>query len=91
MSLTTDEFMELFSNGRRREIMAILLEGEVSAGELGDRIGLSQSATSQHLAKMRAAGVVNTRRDAQMIYYSSDFAPAGKLLNFLAGIEVNHG
>jgi len=39
--------------------------------ELADKVGLSQSALSQHLARFRAARVVTTRREAQTIYYST--------------------
>ena len=42
---------------------------ELSVGELVDRIGLSQSALSQHLAKLRAKGLVATRKSAQTVYY----------------------
>ena len=43
--------------------------GELSVGELVNRIGLSQSALSQHLAKLRAEGLVATRKSAQTVYY----------------------
>ena len=43
--------------------------GELSVGELVDRIGLSQSALSQHLAKLRTEGLVATRKSSQTVYY----------------------
>lgn len=43
--------------------------GEMSVGELVERVGLSQSALSQHLAKLRAEGLVATRKQAQTVYY----------------------
>jgi len=43
--------------------------GELSVGELVDRIDLSQSALSQHLAKLRAEGLVATRKSSQTVYY----------------------
>lgn len=43
--------------------------GEASVGALQDVIGLSQSALSQHLARLRAAGMVATRRESQTIHY----------------------
>lgn len=84
----THEHLELFANRRRAEIIEILLEGEISVGALSRRLDLGQSALSQHLAKMRAAGVVDTRRDRQTIFYSSNFEPARRLLDLL---ESNHG
>ncbi len=43
--------------------------GEMSVGELAERVGLSQSALSQHLGKLRAEGLVATRKQAQTVYY----------------------
>ena len=43
--------------------------GELSVGEMADRIGLSQSALSQHLAKLREEGLVATRKQAQTVHY----------------------
>lgn len=46
--------------------------GEMSVGELAGRVGLSQSALSQHLAKLRAEGLVATRKQAQTVYNRID-------------------
>ena len=43
--------------------------GEASVGALQAQVGLSQSALSQHLARLRAAGMVATRREGQTIHY----------------------
>ena len=61
--------LSTMSNKHRLLILCRLVEGEVHAGALAALSGLSQSALSQHLAKLREAGIVSTRRDAQMIYY----------------------
>ena len=58
------------ANESRLMIMCVLSEGEVSVGELNQRIKLSQSALSQHLAVLREQGLVKTRRESQTIYYS---------------------
>lgn len=58
------------ANDKRVQIIIHLLNGEESVGALADRIGLSQSALSQHLSKLRAQQLVATRRDGQVIYYS---------------------
>ncbi len=62
--------LKALSNERRLMIMCTLYKGEKSVGELEHIIGLSQSALSQHLARLRRDGLVGTRRDAQTIYYS---------------------
>ncbi|MGV3552431.1 ArsR/SmtB family transcription factor [Rhizobium sp.] len=60
------------SNAKRLEILSTLVEDELPVGKLASQVGLSQSALSQHLAKLRSAKLVQTRRDAQTIYYSSN-------------------
>ena len=62
--------LKALSNERRVLVLCALYKGEKSVGELEKIIGISQSALSQHLAKLRKEGYVNTRRDAQTIYYS---------------------
>ncbi|MGD8579695.1 MAG: metalloregulator ArsR/SmtB family transcription factor [Lysobacterales bacterium] len=57
------------ANESRLMIMCVLSEGEISVGHLNQRIKLSQSALSQHLAVLRDQGLVQTRRESQTIYY----------------------
>lgn len=64
------EFLSAIGNGKRLAIMCHLLSGELSVGEIAEKVDLSQSALSQHLAKLRGMGLVETRRERQMIYYS---------------------
>lgn len=65
------KLLKALGNKKRLEVMYILREGEQKVGDL-EKIhpGLSQSALSQHLAVLRSAGIVDTRRQAQAIYYS---------------------
>jgi len=58
------------ANEKRLQILCELSDQELSVGMLAERVDLSQSALSQHLAKLRAMKLVSTRRDAQTIYYS---------------------
>lgn len=64
--------LKALSNACRLRIMCALYEGEKNVGELETVIGLSQSAISQHLARLRQDGLVKTRREAQTIYYSME-------------------
>jgi ArsR family transcriptional regulator, virulence genes transcriptional regulator len=57
--------------------------GELSVGELVDRVGLSQSALSQHLAKLREEGLVDTRKEAQTVFYRVCDPRAEQLLALL--------
>ena len=62
--------LKSISNPARLAILCQLAEGERSVGELERAVGLSQSGISQHLAVLRRAGVVCTRRERQTIRYS---------------------
>lgn len=72
----TAEICAALGNPCRVRILSCLAEGEVRVNDLADIIGVSQSATSQHLSKLREAGLIEFRREAQMIYYrlTSDVA-----------------
>lgn len=73
LKLKSDEAADLLSamsNAKRLLILCNLVAGEMPVGQLAETVGLSQSALSQHLAKLRARKLVSTRRDAQTIYYS---------------------
>ena len=64
------ELLKALGNAHRLVILCELMGGERSVGELVRRVGLSQSALSQHLARLRREELVRTRRAAQTIYYS---------------------
>ena len=66
------EMLKLLSNPKRLAILCHLMDGELSVGELAVLVDLSQSALSQHLAKLRELELVATRRDQQTIFYSLD-------------------
>ena len=79
-------FLALMGNEKRLLIMIHLLDGELSVGVIAEKVALSQSALSQHLAKLRALNLVQTRRDRQMIYYSSKSAAVHELLQMLDSV-----
>lgn len=62
--------LRTLSNESRLLVLCHLTEsGELTVGELVERIGLSQSALSQHLAKLREERLVATRKEAQTVFY----------------------
>ena len=77
------KLMEMLSQPVRLKILCILLDGEQSVLKLADMAGLSQPAMSHHLRKLREAGLVHTRRDAQTIYYSLKGNEVGAVLETL--------
>ncbi len=78
--------LKSLSNEKRLLIVCTLFKGERSVGELEEIVGLSQSALSQHLARLRRDKIVHTRREAQTIYYSLHDAAANKVLECLYSI-----
>ena len=78
--------MKALGHEARLVILCSLAEGERSVGELNELVPLSQSALSQQLARLRREGLVDTRREAQMIYYSLREGPADRIIHLLHDI-----
>lgn len=85
-STAAASLLSAMANPKRLMILCSLVEGEVPVGVLANQVGLSQSALSQHLSKLRAQKLVKTRRDAQTIYYSSTSESVIKMLETLEDI-----
>src|SRR5260221_2427507 len=74
-------------NERRLLVLCLLIEhGELSVGELLQQIPLSQSALSQHLARMREEGLVAYRRESQTLYHRIANPDVQKLVATLKSI-----
>ena len=61
--------LRLLGNEKRLMLLCQLADGELAVRDIQSRVGLSQSALSQHLALLREEGIVATRRESQTIYY----------------------
>jgi len=82
----------LMSHPERLKVLCHLsMDGELSVGELLDRIELSGSALSQHLAKLRRHGLVKTRKERQTVYYRVGRGDVGKILDTLYGLYCESG
>ncbi len=75
--------LKALANPHRLRILCVLGEGELSVSALNERVPLSQSALSQHLAVLRADGLVKTRRESQTIHYSVRPGPALDVIRVL--------
>ena len=75
--------LKQIANTQRLIILCALVDGEQSVGDLSEHVPLSQSALSQHLAKMRTAGLVSTEKRGQKIYYRLSSPEARALLSTL--------
>lgn len=78
--------LSTMGNPNRLLILCLLLDQELSVGELSERVGLAQSPLSQHLAKLRALKLVTARRDGQSMRYRLASPEVGKVLATLHGI-----
>ena len=79
--------LRLVGNEHRLLVLCLLLEhGEMTVGALLDNVALSQSALSQHLAKMREEGLVTFRREAQTLHYRIDNPNVATLIGTLKTI-----
>lgn len=74
------QLLKMLANGQRLRVLCLLVAGELSVGQINERIELSQSALSQHLARLREEGLVTTRREAQTIYYMLASGPAQRMI-----------
>ena len=80
------DLLKAMANPQRLRVLCLLIEREMSVGEINALVDLSQSALSQHLAVLRQDALVTTRREAQTIYYSLAPGPAQRIIDTLHGI-----
>ena len=75
--------LKAVANEKRLQILFAVADKEMNVGEIEKLVNLSQSALSQHLAVLRAAGIVSTRRNAQTIFYKLKDNQVKELLSLL--------
>ncbi|HEV2286878.1 MAG TPA: metalloregulator ArsR/SmtB family transcription factor [Steroidobacteraceae bacterium] len=80
-ALKATALLRALANEQRLMILCHLVQGPLAVGQLNERLQLSQSALSQHLAVLRESGIVGTQRDAQTVRYS---LPPGVVTELLA-------
>jgi DNA-binding transcriptional ArsR family regulator len=81
------DLLKLLANENRLLILCRLaVKGEMAVNDLAQAVKLSQSALSQHLAKMREEDLVATRREAQTVFYRIADPNAARLLTLLKTI-----
>lgn len=64
-----EAMLKLLANANRLLILCAIVKGEKTVSELVETVGLSPSAVSQHLAKMRGLGLVEARKEGKQVYY----------------------
>jgi DNA-binding transcriptional ArsR family regulator len=85
-AVAAESFLRSIANRHRLMVLCLLVEGEISAGELSRRLGLTQPNLSRHLGTLREEGLVATRREATTIYYRIASARVRTILETLHGM-----
>lgn len=87
------DFLSSIANGTRLLILRMLVHKEMTVNEIASTVGMSQSAVSQHLARLRDRQIVSPRRDGQSVYYMVASPHIELMLSTLSGfyLGVNLG
>ena len=80
------ELLSVLANANRLMVLCNLLKGEMAVGPLAEAVGMTQSALSQQLAKLRALKLVETRRDGRTIHYRLASPEVARILETIYGI-----
>ena len=81
-----EQLLKVLANKNRLMILCSLQDSEMSVSQLNEAVPLAQSALSQHLAALRKANIVATRRESQTLYYRVIDENAVVLLGTLYGL-----
>jgi DNA-binding transcriptional ArsR family regulator len=85
------ELMKTLGHKDRLMVLCHLISGEKSVGELAGLLEIPQSPLSQHLARMRKENLVQTRRDAQTIYYAIASREAAEIVTLMHMMYCGEG
>ena len=80
---TATEMLKALANPQRLRILCLLIEGELTVGQINAQVPLSQSALSQHLAILRTKALVSTRKSAQTVFYRVADGPVQQIIQTL--------
>ncbi len=84
------EVCKTLSHAKRLEIISILREDELNAGDIVTKMKIPKANVSQHLAVMRKAGILDSRRDGLNIYYNISNSKVIKACDLMREVLVEH-
>lgn len=82
-SENASKLLKALANPQRLRILCLLIEQEMTVGQINEQVDLSQSALSQHLAILREKDLVTTRRQAQTVFYRVAEGPVTSIIQTL--------
>lgn len=83
-ALAEDRIFQALADPSRRAILRSLMRGEAAVKDLTARFDISQPAVSQHLAALKAAGLVNSRREGRCVHYRVEPRGMKPLIDWMA-------
>ena len=85
------ESFKALSDPTRREILQLLKEGKMTAGDIGAHFEMTGATVSHHLSVLKQAGLVSDRREGKFIYYEMNLSVVEEIMSWFAGFtSSNH-
>jgi DNA-binding transcriptional ArsR family regulator len=82
-----NDVFKALNDPARREILHMLKEGDMTAGDIASRFDMTAPSISHHLDKLKRAGLVTTVKKGQFVYYSANTSIMDDLLNYLLTLK----
>ncbi len=76
------------NDSTRREIMELLKKGDLTAGEIADQFNISKPSISHHLDLLKQAGLVQSVKEGQYIYYSLNTTVMDEIVKWFVGFKT---
>lgn len=87
MEVDLNSIFKALNDPTRREILEMLKEKDLTAGEIADRFNISKPSISHHLDLLRQAGLVVSEKDGQFIYYSLNTTVMDEMLKWIMNLQ----
>lgn len=78
---------EALADSTRREILNILKDGELNAGQIHEFFDITKPSLSHHLTILKDASLVNFRKERQSIYYSLNINAFNEVISYIKGLK----
>lgn len=83
------ESFKALSDPTRREIITLLKEGAMSAGDIVERFSMTGATISHHLSILKHAGLVTDKKEGKYIYYELNLSVVEEIMSWLSGLKDN--
>jgi ArsR family transcriptional regulator len=84
------ESIKALSDKTRREILSLLKQSDLTAGEISNQFSMTQATISHHLTILKEAGLVDDRRDGKFIYYALNTSVIEEIMHWFIDLKGEH-